>query len=183
MKKFDAMMQWWSDDDAIIIPAGEDARIIDWLQQQDADTWHQVVLSWNYDHGDKVLPWILTQDKCDQGTAAQVFFVEGIGHWLWDALADTKKAQDPDHLCSLVLKNWSRYRTSELKPNAQNIPDSLAKMILEKGDQGHFAGTPLSDIMRYCGTRETVSKFASEDGKIVIDLEYWIKSKGIEITN
>ena len=182
MKQFDALMQYWNDEMATIIPAGQSDEIIEWLKQQDADTWHQVVMSWNYDHGDKVLSWILKQDKCDRGTAAQVFMVEGIGHWLGEALQDPNKAQDPAHVCSLVLQNWSRYRTGELKPGYGKIPDWAQKAIRENGNLGLYANSPLQEITQFSGQRDAVSRYGSEDGKIVVDFEWWLQSKGIKIT-
>ncbi|WP_406645467.1 DUF4274 domain-containing protein [Aliisedimentitalea scapharcae] len=182
MKYMDALMKWWADPETIVIPAGQDNRVIDWLDQQNADTWHQVVMSWNYDHGSKVLSWMLQQDRCDQGTAAQVFLVEGDGHWLWDALADPNKPQDDSHVCSVILKNWDRYKTADLQPKHRGISDRLIALVEEKGNQGRYANTALQDIMRYTGKRQAASRFGSEDGQIVVALEHWAHAKGIEIT-
>ena len=96
-----ALNQWWADPDVLIVPAGEPEKTIEWLKDQTPETWHQVVMTWNYDYGDNVLTWILNQENCDRGTAARIFRVEGFGHWLHDiALAD-----DKNHVCNVALAN------------------------------------------------------------------------------
>ncbi|KZK80272.1 hypothetical protein PsW64_02836 [Pseudovibrio sp. W64] len=184
MDHYDVLCKWWADPEVLIIPADETDQIIEWLGHQTPDTWHQVVMNWNWDAGNEVLSWILAQDNCDKGTAAYIFLVEGVGHWLWGALADADKAHDTKHICRIVLDNWHRYITGELKHEYDDdIPDQLIEMLREKGDEHQLADTPLKEIMHYEGTRGAVSKYASEDGKIVIALDYWMKTKSLEITS
>ncbi|SFU13938.1 protein of unknown function [Pseudovibrio denitrificans] len=183
MDQMDVLYKWWADPEALIVPAGETDQIIEWLAQQTPDTWHQVVMSWNYDYGDRVLSWILAQENCDQGTAARIFLVEGVGYWLWDVLADVNVANDKTNVCRLVLDNWHRYTSAELKPEYKDIPDQLIESLKKIDDDHYLSSTPFKEIMAYEGTREPSSKYASDDGKIVIALDHWMEAKGIEITS
>lgn len=180
MDKMDALQKWWADPEVVVIPARQTEQIIEWLGQQSPDTWHQVVMTWNYDYGDRVLSWILEQENCDKGTAARIFLVEGVGHWLWDAFENESNAQDKAHVCNMVLRNWRRYRTGELK-HGYDIPEQILQLVQEKGDKGGFENSPLQEIISYEGNREAVSKYGSEDGKIVIAFDFWMKSKGFEL--
>lgn len=181
MNKMDALQKWWADPEVVVVPARQTEQIIEWLGQQSPDTWHQVVMTWNYDYGDKVLSWILAQENCDRGTAARIFLVEGVGHWLWDAFGDKNNANDETHVCNIVLRNWSRYKSGELK-HGYDIPDQMLELVQKKGGMGFLKNYPLQEIMGYEGSREAVSQYGSEDGKIVVALDFWMKAKGIELT-
>lgn len=181
MDRMEVLSKWWSDPDVVICPAGETERIIEWLGQQTPETWHQVVMTWNYDYGVEVLLWIVSQDQCDRGTAARIFLVEGVGHWLWDALGDAGKASDEPHVCRAVLENWKRYSTAEFI-HKFDVPDRILELIEEKGSESRFANSPLKEIIDYRGTRDAVSKYESEDGKIVVSLDHWMKSNGIAMS-
>ena len=179
MTRMDALMKYWTDPETTIIPAGETDQIIAWLGQQDADTWHKVVLTWNYDHGDRVLNWILDQEACDRGTAARVFMVEGMGNWGDHVLQIDIAVFEGDPLCGKVLRNWPTYQSAELG-HGSHIPDGA----LERGDAaGRFKGHVIDDVLHHAGTREAVSQFASEDGKIVIDFDHWLDRQGITLTD
>jgi hypothetical protein len=179
MKKMDAMFAYWADPDYVVIPAGQTERIIDWLAQQDPDTWHKVAQGWNFDNGDDVLTWILDQDRCDRGTAAHVFLVEGVGHWLWDVLGGHAAPDDP-HLCKTVLKNWTRYQTGDLKHH-YDIPQDLFDLIAKKPEHPLSHDPALRAILAYEGTRDAESIYESQDSQIVIDFDHWIKAKGITL--
>jgi hypothetical protein len=181
MNLFDAYNLWWADPSNLIIPAGKTEEILDWLTRQTPDTWHQVASSWNYDWQDDAVAWILEQDACDKGTAAQVFRVLGGGYWLTEVFNDPAKYDDEGALCKIILKNWHRYKSGELKPIAE-VPAFVMKMVEEKGDAPPFKNTPLKEIMTYSGTRGSESMYGSEDGKIVVTLDYWMESKGYELT-
>ena len=180
MNKMDALGLWWVDPAVVIIPAGETTRIIDWLAQQTPDTWHQIVMNWNYDYGYEVLAWILEQDNCDKGTAARIFLVEGVGHWLWDALGDTGSIGDEHHLCRVVLRNWHRYRAGELRPKYM-VPDAALELLRKSESHPLLTNTPILEIMNFEGVRDAFSKYDSEDGKVVVSLDHWAKENGIEI--
>lgn len=176
MKKMDALFKYWEDPNYIIIEAGQPEKIIDWLSQQTPDTWHRVVMTWNYDYEDRVLSWILQQENCDKGTAARVFDIESLGHWLGNA----KLAENENHLCSIILKNWERYSTGEFRHNPQN-----EKMLLEKVrkhvENGLYANTPILGVAQYSGSRDAQSEFESQDGRIVVAFDHWVRTNGIEI--
>jgi hypothetical protein len=178
MDKMGVLMKWWADPERVIIPAGETDRIIDWLSHQSPETWHQVVLSWNYDYGDRVLTWILTQEQCDKGTAARVFLVEGLGHWL----GDENLANNASHVCRVVLDHWHRYQTNDLK-HGMKVPEDSRKWWAEADRVERLYGnSPVNEILNFEGTRDASSKFTADDGKIVIALEYWMEENGIEIS-
>ncbi|OED48155.1 hypothetical protein AB838_12130 [Rhodobacteraceae bacterium (ex Bugula neritina AB1)] len=162
----------------MIVQAGQPDTIIDWLTKQTPETWHRVVMTWNYDHEDKVLSWILTQEKCDKGTAARVFDVEGLGHWLGD---DTL-VRDPNHLCSIILNNWGRYGSCEFNHSPQDEKEILERTQKHMAN-GMYVGTPILEVVQYVGSRDAVSEFEAEDGKIVVAFDHWTKTNGIEITN
>lgn len=178
MEKMDALYKYWENPNYVIVKAGQPDAIINWLSDQTPETWHRVVMTWNYDHEDQVLSWILNQDKCDKGTAARVFDVEGLGHWL----GDETLANQPNHLCSIILSNWTRYRSDEFRHDPQD-----ENMILERVQKsmanGLYAGTPILEVVQYVGSRDAVSEFEAEDGKIVVAFEHWAKSNGIEISS
>lgn len=177
MKKMDALFKYWEDPSCVIVPVGQTEKIIRWLSQQTPETWHCVAMTWNYDYNDKVLSWILQQDRCDKGTAARIFDVEGVGHWIGDkSLADSQ-----NHLCSIVLRNWNRYQTGKFHHEPQDralIQERVRKSMAD----GLYAGTPILDVAQYSGTRKAVSEFESEDGKIVVAFDHWVQTNGIEIT-
>jgi len=116
-------------------------------------------MTWNYDHEDKVLSWILSQEKCDKGTAARVFDVEGLGHWLGD---DTL-AENPNHLCSIILNNWTRYRSGEFFHSPQD-KEFILHQVQKHMANGLYAGTPILDVVQYVGSRDASSEFEAEDG-------------------
>jgi hypothetical protein len=178
MKEMGAYFKYWADPNDVIVKEGQPDAIIDWLSMQTPETWHRVVMTWNDDQGDKVLSWILSQNRCDRGTAARVVDVEGLGHWL----GDKELAQDPDHLCSIGLKNWAGYGTGELRHNPQNKLGILER-VRECMAIGMYAGTPIPDVVQYAGSRDALSEFEAEDGKIVVAFEHWTKTNGIEITD
>lgn len=179
MDQMEMMMEYWGDPDVLIVPAGETDQIIEWLKGQTPDTWHQVVMRWNYDYGDKVLAWILDQDACDRGTAARVFLVEGCGHWLWEALSEEGAKPDPSHVCRIVLRNWHSYKTGEFNGHYDDgVPEALLDLAAKNGESSECAGTPYKEILAYEGRRAPNSKYESEDGKIVIAMDYWMKEKG-----
>ncbi len=177
MTEFDALMQYWTDPEVLVIPAGETDRIIEWLGQQTPNTWHKAVMTWNYDYGDKVLSWILQQDSCDRGTAARIFLDEGFGHWL----GDKDLANDENHVCLIALDNWHRYTAGALK-HGMTVSEADHSKVQDVADWPEYANLPLAEIIGYEGTRDARSKYGSEDGKIVIAFDYWLKEKGIEIT-
>lgn len=170
-------MAWWAAPDVVIIPARATRNIIEWLNEQDSDTWHNVVMSWNYDYGDEVLSWILKQDECDRGTAARIFLVEGLGRWL----GDEQLANDRNHLCHIALSNWQRYKRGELHHGLE-IPHDRKTWVNEVSKQACYANMPIQNIMNFTGKREAVSKYGSDDGKIVVAFKHWIKTQGIVIT-
>lgn len=176
MNKMDALFKYWEDPSYIVVESGKPELIIDWLSLQTPDTWHRVVMTWNYDYGDKVLAWVLQQENCDKGTAARVFDVEGLGHWLWDA----ELATDKNHLCSIILDNWERYSSGELYHYPQDQKKLLELVHKCIGDK-RYAGTPILDVASYSGFRAAQSMFESQDGKIVVAFDHWVKMKGIDI--
>ena len=178
MKKMDALFKYWGDPNYVIVNAGQPDAVIDWLSKQTPETWHRVVMTWNYDHEDKVLSWILNQEKCDKGTAARVFDVEGLGHWL----GDRQLASNPNHLCSIVLKNWQRYRSGEFNHRPQDKKGILEQVRKHMAD-GLYVGTPILEVVQYEGSRDAVSEFEAEDGKIVVAFDHWAKTNGVEITD
>lgn len=180
LKKMDALYEYWADADNVVIPSGEPQQMLDWLVKQEPDTWHNVVLSWNYDHNGQVLNWILSQERCDRGTAARVFLVEGVGHWLWDALSAPGTAQDDQHVCNIVLRNWQRYQTAELRPNFA-VPDQVRALLRENEEHALSRNPVLHEILNYIGTRDAESAFGSEDGKIVVTFDHWVKANRIEL--
>lgn len=166
----------------LIVPAGEPDAIIEWLKGQPPQTWHCVVSNWNYDYGDKVLTWILNQTACDRGTAAHIFFVEGLGHWIGDALLDEAKFHDPKHVCRIILDNWHSYATGDLRHGYRDpIPADLLSTVQDRDPNGLFKGTALAEIIAYVGQRDAHSMYGSEDGAIKIDFNYWAKEKGITV--
>lgn len=173
-----ALNQWWADPDAVIVPAGQPEKTIDWLKGQTPETWHQVVMTWNYDYGDKVLTWILNQENCDRGTAARIFHIEGFGHWLHDI----ELADDKNHVCNVALANWHRYKKSELKHNC-DVVDWADEWIKENASKEPYEHKPIQEILVFEGKRDAISKYGSEDGKIVVSLEHWLKLKGLAITS
>lgn len=177
MKKMDALFEYWKDPDYIVVPAGQSDAIVEWLSQQTRETWHRVIMTWNYDYGCEVLSWVLDQQDCDKGTAARIFDVEGLGHWIWDE----GLATDRDHVCSIVLKNWERYRTGEFCHHPHDRERLLEQVRIQMG-RGLFTNTPILDVAQYSGSREAVSEFESEDGNIVVAFDHWVRTNGIEIT-
>lgn len=178
MEKMDALFKYWEDPSYIIINARENDKIIEWLSKQSPETWHCVVMTWNYDYEDKVLSWILKQERCDKGTAARVFDIEGCGHWL----GNKSLSQDPNHLCSIVLDNWTRYQSGEFRHDPQDEKAILERVKKHMAD-GLYLGTPILEVATYVGSRDAVSEFEAQDGKIVVAFDHWIKSNGIEITD
>ena len=177
MKKMDALYKYWEDPRYIVVEAGQPELIIKWLSKQTPDTWHRVVTTWNYDHENKILSWVLQQENCDKGTAANVFCIEG--------LADDYLARNDSHLCSTILDNWERYSSGELYHQPKNSEDQ--KMLIERVQKyvasGLYPEKPILDVARYSGSRAATSKFESEDGKIVVAFDHWIKINGIEISD
>ncbi|MFW2541431.1 DUF4274 domain-containing protein [Primorskyibacter sp. 2E107] len=176
-----AMAKYWAAPDTLVVEAGDPAAMIAWLEKQDVDTWHRVVQSWNYDSGDAVLRWILSRPECDRGTAAQVFLVEGLGHWINGVAADPRKFDDENHICRVVLDHWSHYEQGVLKPHEEHLPAALMARITALYDRPPFEGTAFRAIMEYQGERDAVSKYASEDGKIMVDFNYWAKVNGVTV--
>lgn len=177
MEKMDALFEYWKDPSYVILTEGQPDAVIDWLSKQTPETWHRVVMTWNYDYEDRVLMWILNQERCDKGTAARVFDVEGLGHWL----GDEKLTRNQNHLCSIILANWNRYETGEFRHNPQD-----EKLILERVEHyladGMYVGTPILEIVQYQGSRDASSEFEAEDGKIVVAFDHWVRTNAIEIT-
>ncbi len=180
MKHMDALFQYWAEPDYIIIDANKTDEIIAWLEQQTPETWHNVALTWNYDAGDRVMRWMLDQDTCDKGTAAQIFCVEGVGTWLGEAVAATDLAKDKEHLCQVALSRWDSYETGDFKPN-YSVPEHVFSMIEEQADNPLFSGRPIKEILSFQGQRKAVSEFGSQDGMIVVDFDHWLGLKGITI--
>jgi hypothetical protein len=177
MKKMDALYKYWEDPNYIVVRSGQPELTIAWLSEQTPETWHHVVMTWNYDYHDKVLSWVLRQENCDRGTAARVFDVEGLGHWLWDP----KLSTDKDHLCSIILEQWHLYRSAEFLHHPQDHERLLAHVDKCLGN-GLYANTPILEVARYSGVRDAQSMFESEDGKIVVAFDYRVKKNGIEIS-
>ena len=72
----------------------------------------------------------------------------------------------------------------------ENAADELAElsfsanvkaMDTSPADAGVKGGA--DDVLHHAGTREAVSQFASEDGKIVIDFDHWLDRQGITLTD
>lgn len=182
MNLMQAMSEYWSDPETLVVPAGQPDRTIAWLAQQTPDTWHRVVATWNYDHGDQVLSWILNQDACDRGTAVCVFLTEGLGHWLSDAARNEHAFNDKTHVCRIVMDNWHRYTKADLNHGYNGrVPDDAMSEIARRDTNGFFEGTPLAEILSYQGTRDAQSKYASQDGKIMIDFDHWAEANGVSV--
>jgi hypothetical protein len=178
MEKMDALYKYWQDPNYIVVEAGQPELTIDWLTQQTPDTWHSVVMTWNYDFQDKVLSWVLDQEDCDKGTAARVFEIEGRGHWL----GDEKLATDENQLCSIILRNWGRYRSGELDHNPKDQKAFVESAQKHVGN-GVYADTPILEVAQYSGTRVASSEFESQDGKVVVAFDHWLETNGIKISN
>lgn len=138
-------------------------------------------MTWNYDYADEVLAWILQQERCDKGTAARVFLVEGMAYWLFDAAKNADLANDETNVCRIVLKNWHRYRTSEFNHNYE-VSEEMLNNVLGMRTEDYLVDTPLEEIMTYQGKHDAVSDYESSDGRIVVSMNVWMKSKGIEIS-
>ena len=176
MNKMDALYKYWEDPSYIVVESGQPDLTINWLSQQTPDTWHRVVTTWNYDHENKVLSWVLKQNNCDKGTAANVFCIEG--------LADDYLARKDSRLCSTILERWGRYSSGELYHEPKNSGDQ--KVLIERVQNyvasGLYEEKPILDVAKYSGSRAAVSKFESQDGKIVVAFDHWLKTNGIEIS-
>ena len=48
---------------------------------------------------------------------------------------------------------------------------------------GLYAGTPILEVVEYIGSRDAVSEFEAEDGKIVVAFDHLTKKNGIEISD
>lgn len=178
MEMMDALYKYWQDPSYIVLEAGQPELTIDWLAKQTPETWHSVVMTWNYDYHDKVLSWVLEQEDCDKGTAARVFAIEGRGHWL----GDENLATDENHLCSIILRNWGRYRTAELDHNPKDRK-ALVESVKAHIGNGLYVDTPILEVAQHSGTRAANSKFESQDGKIVVAFDHWLEANGIEISD
>ncbi len=51
----------------------EGASLLDQIKQMGPDDWHEIVLSWNWDHGIAELEWITSRRECDRATAVYAY--------------------------------------------------------------------------------------------------------------
>ncbi|SLN22070.1 DUF4274 domain-containing protein [Pseudooctadecabacter jejudonensis] len=179
MPRWEAEMMYSGDPD-IVVAQGSD--VIPWLSQQGPETWHVVATGWNYGYGVDPLRWILTQQACDRGTAAQVFLVEGMGHWLWDVRANARVFDDDTHLCRLILDRWDSYGGSAFRPTVP-VHENQYRDAKAMQDAPPLADTPLAQILDYQGEGQAVSKYEAMDGKIVQSFDRWLDGKGITPTD
>jgi hypothetical protein len=49
------------------------ATLLDLIKQMSPDDWHEIVLSWNWDHGVTELEWITAHPACDRATALYAY--------------------------------------------------------------------------------------------------------------
>jgi len=112
--------------------SSEPEDFLRWIKVQTPDTWHVIVLAWDYNSADRddVIEWIFEQPTCDLGTVAQFFFTAAIG------LAD----QDPEELSPGYRRKWL-----------------LMKRVADNWERGHYLRNELqhsveaSDIKYYDG--------------------------------
>jgi hypothetical protein len=181
MGKMDAFHLYWQDAEVEIIPAREPDRAIEWLKEQTPDTWHQVAMSWNYDSGYEVLTWIVNQENCDRGTAARIFNIEGVETWIWEILLAPFPEWQDDGLCSEIAKKWHSYKTGKFIHYPQGDIEDMLRRVVAADKTGIFENIPLAEILWFEGTRDAESRYASEDGRIVIDFDHWLKTKNITL--
>ncbi|MEM8653591.1 MAG: hypothetical protein AAGF36_02520 [Pseudomonadota bacterium] len=120
------------------------------------------------------------QENCDSGTAARVFLVEGVGHWIWPSFGNKARVLNEAHLCNIALRNWNNYKSGELE-HGYDVPDQVLEMVADRGHEGRLLGAPSKEIFACKGKREAVPEYSLEDDKIVVALGFWLKSKGLKI--
>ena len=169
--------QWRQCPRARLSSAPED--FLRWVKVQSPDTWHEIVLGWDYNCGDRddVLAWILDQPNCDLGTVAQFFFTAALG------LAD----EDPEKLSPLyrrgwlqmkrVADNWQRghYVRSELKHRVEPYDikyyDDLVARRQAEGNP--LPWTVPGPQERRFGMREPDSSYSYKPGHLRLTFAVW----------
>ena len=152
--------------------------LIEWLRQQGPDEWHRTATTWNWDSGNEVLLWIVTQPECDRGTALDVFWKGSPECHVLPAGPDNSWSNvggfAEDHkLLSTILRNWKAgfYKTErfasefvdgplhwyfgthddpQLRRVQAAIPADMARSIAgEELDNRHYAEDMSPDAIKH----------------------------------
>lgn len=97
-----------------------EADFIPWLKTQTYETWHEVVLGWNWDNGPKELLWISSQPECDMGTACHLFFSGAAGFLKYETQKKAPSDWDKQYwqMFKTIAQRWTEktFKNSELFP-------------------------------------------------------------------
>jgi hypothetical protein len=159
-------------------------EFMEWLQQQDFETWHAIASSWNYDYGLAPIHWIVSQPACDFGTAVQVFGVEAT-NWLttpsWEDLSH-KNYQLSWKACDLIVKRWQSNDFANAGLKLSQASDGMRtyriieKKTKERGE--HVIWNVPESVDKYTGARQATSKYTVMNGSLYWEVAYWAKQKG-----
>lgn len=157
-------------------------QLQDWMAKQSPDTWHKIAMSWQYDCEATPLLWMVNQPACDFGTACQIFGTEG-HNWMtnptWQEL-DHDSYRTSWKMCDKIIERWhaNSFPTSELKP-ATGVMKTHKLMESRHKDAGRSLTWVVPEhVYQYEGSREAQSQYASHDGQIYWDFDFWRKLAG-----
>ncbi|WP_341368311.1 DUF4274 domain-containing protein [Yoonia sp. BS5-3] len=170
-----ALLHRWLEEGKIEI---SDNDFLGWLSKQAPDTWHAIVINWNWDYGSAPLLWIVSQPECDLGTAFHIFFIEA-SNWMtnltWEEL-DYPSYQESWKTCKTIVDRWEQndFGSAELMLRGYEQAQSYRKMeqnALEAGKQ--LAWVVPEYVYEYQGVRQHRSDFTWADGTLMHSFEYW----------
>jgi hypothetical protein len=143
----------------------EEIILLRHLVDASPDVWHRVADGWNWDQGEEVLAWIVSQYDCDRATAALVFWRASPSFYLAHAdrravEAAAPSALDAYDLITLILERWSNglYRRAEIAfaPDADIVAEFDAAAAATPRERWPFA-VP-DDLREARGGREVTSR-------------------------
>lgn len=154
-----------------------------WLQASGPDEWHRWAINWNWDYGQQLFEWIVSQPGCDKGTALSVYYAAQPDFFADYPSLVSSANDEAASLMKVICENWSRgtYTTYAFLPSEAaldhlrqgeeamvalaaktpwNVPDDMARAGIQ-GEPNNVEraldGIPyeMIEALRSCGLDET----------------------------
>ena len=157
-------------------------QLEDWIAKQRPDTWHSIAMSWQYDYDPTPLLLIVNQPACDFGTACQLFGTEG-HNWMttptWEELPYAS-SRTSWKMCDKIVERWhaGSFPTAELKPTAGVLQTYKIMEPRHRAEGKSITWDVPEYVYQYEGSKDAQSQYASHEGQICWDFEFWRRAKG-----
>lgn len=151
--------------------------VLDQVKQMSRDDWHEIALTWNWDHGCEVLAWITAQPDCDLATAVWVLFHTNAGDvaQYWDHGHHDGVAVMSREIVERIGTGFYRRADFSVGEMKRDWVDREIARLHAKG-VAPWTSVPADLFDRVSANGKHQPKYTSVDPKIVYAYDYWLQN-------